>query len=1664
MSYARKYLFRYTLLSIFLIVGSGRIYAQTITPATGGSSISVDNFASGTWTNLTGPVITETSPGQLASGTMRLKTPSGFVWDVGGTAPTINVTSSKATRITVTLTSRTATELIFSITGSSAGNPKNNPHTITFSDIRVRPSQGTPIVSGNITNIGSGAPGGTINYGTLSMVAGADSQIRVESLPTAGGSLIAAQNIEAGQSLTVYSNVRDQFGNFKRNQSSTWSTESETGGVTDTDLSSSTGTSTTFNATLTGTAKIKATSGAFTAVQTGVLTVTPSAASSLSITTQPSATATAGVPFVAQPVIKILDSYNNIVTTDNFTQITATRNTGNGNLQGTVTKTAVNGVVTFTNLSHNVANTIDLTFSAMGFADVTSNTIAISPAAASKLIFTQQPVNGNRNAPVPTIEVQITDSFNNFVSQSGTLVTLSINTGSGNISGNTATTNVGGKATFSNTQFNQVGLKTIVASAPSLSNSPASNSFTIATAGTLAGFEIEIAGGGNIPTQTAGSSFNIKITAVDGIGAVIDGTMGKDNFTGNIDLTTTSTFSGATTTTSIGPFVGGVYNSHSVGLTLASNSATLTATNSAGSEFGSSNTFTIVPNSPNIDSSYVYATPDSLIADGVSESVITLQLRDEYGNDAIGNVSETILISKSSGTGSISATTGNGNGTYKATVTAPSSLGSAIFTASIDGNGITSGDATVVYTFSDIATFLIEDVGGGNIGTQTAGSSFNIKITAKDAHGNTVESFDGPGNSVNITSSGTLTSGGGTTSTFTNGVLSSHSVTITSAGSRTITARKTASFQTATSNSFTVNPSTTSATTTTITPTKSYLQNNGSDNTTITIQLKDQYGNNLTTNPGTINVSKGGANASISTPATYVSNGRYTSTLTASSTIETVTITANLNNTINFTDDAVVVITQFNEWEGDAGGNQLNKIDWGNTSNWSLGVLPTLGQVVMIPTGLDNYPIIDGEDPSIDFLVIENGANVTLVSRTITINNEISGDGSIFGNDGIINIGGDSKVKYFIAGSSNVYFNGSTAQVIENDFTADSLFISNNVTANDYLEAFSGINISTGKTLTMTAGSQLVSYDDINIDGTLKGTNAKFTFSGNINVGVSGSIDLTNTSLVANGSSAQQINGINNLRSFTVDNPSGVVINDDLVVTDTLFINDGTLTLESGTSFVSNIKQGNITNLIARRQITGTTGWRLLSPPIDSDYDDFLDGTITQGYAGAFYSTGSDPGDTLQPNVLYYDELILGTDNQRWRKPASAATSLTPGRGLFVYFFGNQPLDPLYNNAFPITLQTQGAENDGDGTSFTFPITYTAAADSGWNLVGNPFTATINWDDGNWTKTNMNNSIYVWDPATNDYLTWNGLTGSLGDGKIAPFQGFWVKANGVGAPTLKVNKTSKTIGGTFYKASRGTPTIELTLKSDSLVKTTHFSFTEAGSAGKDDFDTYRLLPFDTNTYLELFSLLDDGTQLAINNLPRDFGIPIDIPIYVNGIRNGIQIDSEYTLSWKGLKQVPESWTIKLLDRNKKEISDLNQTEEYSFNVRSKNKIQVPKSAPSKAAISSKNKALNKEVEFYLRITPGEDASELPKKFELSQNYPNPFNPTTNLQISLPLKSEVNLTVYDVLGRVVSTLVNQELAAGVHTIEWDASQFSSGVYFTRLTTPKGVFVKKMTLIK
>ena len=89
---------------------------------------------------------------------------------------------------------------------------------------------------------------------------------------------------------------------------------------------------------------------------------------------------------------------------------------------------------------------------------------------------------------------------------------------------------------------------------------------------------------------------------------------------------------------------------------------------------------------------------------------------------------------------------------------------------------------------------------------------------------------------------------------------------------------------------------------------------------------------------------------------------------------------------------------------------------------------------------------------------------------------------------------------------------------------------------------------------------------------------------------------------------------------------------------------------------------------------------------------------------------------------------------------------------------------------------------------------------------------------------------------------------------------------------------------------------------------------------------------------------------------------------------------------------------------------------------------------------------------------------IPTEFKIFLSFPNPFNPSTKIKYALPTNAFVNLTVYDVLGKTVTTLVNEQKPAGNYEIIFDASEIPSGVYFYRQATNDFISTKKMILVK
>jgi hypothetical protein len=144
--------------------------------------------------------------------------------------------------------------------------------------------------------------------------------------------------------------------------------------------------------------------------------------------------------------------------------------------------------------------------------------------------------------------------------------------------------------------------------------------------------------------------------------------------------------------------------------------------------------------------------------------------------------------------------------------------------------------------------------------------------------------------------------------------------------------------------------------------------------------------------------------------------------------------------------------------------------------------------------------------------------------------------------------------------------------------------------------------------------------------------------------------------------------------------------------------------------------------------------------------------------------------------------------------------------------------------------------------------------------------------------------------------------------------------------------------------------------------------------------------------------------------------------------------------------------------------------EFEWNYGEATVYQVPRSmAFSPDGLSAYVGSFNNGALSLQKFTRAEPVSidrgqEIPEGFALEQNYPNPFNPTTAIRYSIGEAGMTTLRVFDMLGRVVATLVNQDMPAGTHNVTFNADQLGSGVYLYELTSGNVRLTNKMTLVK
>jgi endonuclease I len=459
--------------------------------------------------------------------------------------------------------------------------------------------------------------------------------------------------------------------------------------------------------------------------------------------------------------------------------------------------------------------------------------------------------------------------------------------------------------------------------------------------------------------------------------------------------------------------------------------------------------------------------------------------------------------------------------------------------------------------------------------------------------------------------------------------------------------------------------------------------------------------------------------------------------------------------------------------------------------------------------------------------------------------------------------------------------------------------------------------------------------------------------------------------------------------------------------------------------------------------ITGTVGWRLLSIPSNTPTLSQVEDDITlQGVE-----------DSQNSNVFTYNS------SGSYSIPSSYNTSLNKGEGISVYFFDNNESG---SSELPIKLDLASDQDDPNSDVSVALNTSTVLNDSYFTLVGNPFQKNFSTN-----SLSVNASL-----QNNIHLLENGLyySESRSSAVILPWQGFWVESPNTDASSTLTfpisGKTDSDATISAYSKDLITNAFEIDIKlrsSKSFDRGCKILFQENAKNGWDIYDSSKLDP--TISDFAILSCLENNRSKSVHSLPLESDSNILIPIQIDSYN----VSNDLTIEWEFDQELIDRYNIRLLDTEINELIDLHSLDNYSFEFNSISTGSKKKSPISFSELELVKKKAQHSTRFVLEfiskttVSNDERNSEL-VGFSLEQNYPNPFNPTTQIEYSLERASYVTLEIFNATGQKVVTLVEGHQARGTSFVEWDASNFSSGIYFARLQTDEFYKTIKMTLLK
>ena len=555
-----------------------------------------------------------------------------------------------------------------------------------------------------------------------------------------------------------------------------------------------------------------------------------------------------------------------------------------------------------------------------------------------------------------------------------------------------------------------------------------------------------------------------------------------------------------------------------------------------------------------------------------------------------------------------------------------------------------------------------------------------------------------------------------------------------------------------------------------------------------------------------------------------------------------------------------------------------------------------------------------GNNVSVGSLSNNGTFNAPSIVATVglTLNGSLTNNGTFNSGTGTVIIGGTVSINGTVPTFNN--FTISSSGIFN---APNALTIQGNLQNNGSLVAGTGTATFSGNTAKTITGTSKTAFNNLTV---IDGTQAK-----DLSLETSAGADLKGV-LTMGVSAVFDTDGAANNKVFTLLSTADKPTSDASIAP-----------LSSAAQLPGKITVQRYMSRIGVSQYNYQV-WRDISSPVNTTVYD-LQGSlpVTGPFTNASIVSGAD---ATNSSMSRYDESVI-TDtngdafidiNDGWTdfpSPSgnSQTTSFTRGLGYSMFIYGSDPPVSTNNNE---SWSLTGPIWNG---TFNLPVTFTSSGDitnDGWNLIGNPYPSTIDWNSAGWTKTNVDDAIYMDDysgvqPIVASYI--NGVSTNGGSNIIAMGQGFWVKANAA-SPVLTIQESVKSAGSqtTYFRQSASQNLLRITLSKDNFKDETVIYFSDAATIGFDrELDA---LKFKNRNSLPNLSSLTTGTneKYSINSIPFLSNSQI-IPLDVSNVANGT-----YKLSFEGLSSLSSAAYIQLRDNYLNSLTDLRKNTTYSFNV------------------------------------------------------------------------------------------------------------------------------------